>query len=63
MIPLTTIPTTPATDSSDRLARCQALRTQALATPISNEWDEQDRATYLRHLDETEAALKKALTP
>jgi hypothetical protein len=44
-------------DRVAQLARCQELRAQALATPISNEWDEMDMATYLRHLDETEARL------
>lgn len=50
-------------DTAAKLARCQELRAQALATPISNEWDEQDMATYLRHLDETEASIREGGKP
>jgi hypothetical protein len=48
-----------AREHKQQLERCQALRTQALATPLSNQWDEQDMATYLRYLDETEATLRE----
>lgn len=40
------------------LERCQQLREEALATPIGAEWTARDRWDYMRHLDETEAALK-----
>jgi hypothetical protein len=44
-------------DRAESLARIAELRAGALATPISNEWDAEDMATYLFYLDETEAHL------
>lgn len=43
------------------LERCKTLRAQALATPIGPLWDEMDMATYMLHLDETEARLRGKL--
>lgn len=37
------------------------LRAIALATPINTEWDADDLATYLFHLEQTEERLREQL--
>jgi hypothetical protein len=44
--------------ATHQLDRVESLRAEALSAPIGAEWDEMDRGTYLRYLDETEEALK-----